>query len=224
MTVGNGRKRQYTGADWCAADSALDGAGDARQRAAADPDRAVGVAADVNTSGPPAEGSLACGVRGVRTPGAQQPLRKRGVEAPSDRILDRCPVAGREGANLEGTRRAFWVRTDDAKLQIDGARSQPEHGARVGQQDRDPPRAVVGPRRVEEGVAVEVEQFGDVSDEGFVDRARSQQRGRREGESVARRADPDQSGAAFLDDDAVPLRRSSRLEPRVTGSERGVTG
>src|SRR3954449_10660411 len=78
----------------------LDLAGDAGDRAAADPDRAV-VGLDVDAPDPSQRGALAGDVRGRGWAGAQEPLRQRRVQAAGHGVLDRRAVLGEEGAHLE---------------------------------------------------------------------------------------------------------------------------
>src|SRR5262245_59720876 len=80
--------------------SKLDVAADAGDGSAADPDRPVLFARDVDSAGPIEGGSLAYHVWSGRAPGAEQPLRQRGIEAPGHGVFERRAVARDEGAHL----------------------------------------------------------------------------------------------------------------------------
>jgi len=72
-------------------------------------------------------------------------------------------------------------------------------------------------------LARESERREDLGDESVVDRTRSAQRGRGEGEPFTIATNRDQPDPALLHD-VGPARRPTRSQPRMGRSERGVAG
>ena len=106
-------------------------------------------------------------------PLAHQPLCQRGVEAPGHRVLDERAVLREERAHLERLVRAVGARADDADVEVDEAGLQGQHGVGVGEQERDPGRAVVGPLRVQDLGPVDAEGSGDAAEQFLLNRSRN---------------------------------------------------
>ena len=97
-----------------------------------------------------------------------------------------------------------------------------EHASRVGQQERDPPRAVVDPLRGLDGVPRDPERRARLDDHVLLGRAGADERGRGEREPPAR-GGSGRARAHSYDLAAAP-RRAAGLEPCVARAERRVAG
>ena len=82
-----------------------------------------------------------------------------------------APSFTKNAADLDRRRCAVGIRPDDAEAQFRRASAgHGEDGVGVPQQHRDPARTVVHPRGIDDVVATELEQFGDLLDHRLVDR------------------------------------------------------
>ncbi len=121
---------------------------DAGDRAAADPDRPVGVRRDVHAPRAAEHRALAGHVGSARAPGAQQPLGQRGVEAPGDRILDVAPSLGKNARTSKSPAEPCGCGPTTPMSSSLNPGPHCEHGVRVASRIPDPGQAVVGPGRI----------------------------------------------------------------------------
>src|SRR5687768_4352920 len=149
-------------------------AGEEGLGAPADPDRAVRVLVDLDPAiaaePRPLRGDIRCGGKAR----AQQPLRGRGIEAAGHRIFEHGAVmVAEEDPDLVGDLRAGRMRADDAEVEPLAKmtrRLEREHLGGGAEPQADPARPVVGPARLDDRAAVDVEHAGELGDLVLIDR------------------------------------------------------
>ena len=197
-----------------------------RDRAAADPDRAVGVAGRRGPSRArpraralarrrtaPARGPSAAATRRATRSG----FRSRGPR-PSRRPWGRTLAPRRPPATPSG----YGPTTPTSRST--GPGPEREHRVGAAEQHRHPAGPVVDPLGVEDLAAVEAEHVGDVLHERALHRPAAHER--RPGEREARRrpADRDQAGPALLAHDVAAPASPPASQPGMAGPERRVPG
>ena len=174
----------------------------------------------VHTPGPVQDTALACHIPGWCQLGADQPLRKAGIEASSDRILIAL-LAADEGTDFE-LRRPIgpWRNHSDAQAcQRRMIRAHCEQPIAVVDQQRQPAGSVVHPLRCADSACFEAKALHHPRQQIRLELPRTQQRRRSEGEPFSVVSDSHQPGRTLLDDLAVPWHRAL-AEPCMAAAER----
>src|SRR5260221_12126070 len=160
--------------------------------------------------------ALGCDIGRLCESGAEQPLRKAGVETAGDRVL--VSAAPDERPHLEGRVMAGVMRTHHAELErIEGnpVGLERKHLTRGTQHHRAPARAIVYPLVPNDIRRRHSQRLGDLRQHIGLERSGTTQRRRGELQARTVAAHADEAHAALLDHEARLAWLSARGEPGV---------